>query len=110
MVAGRGIERTAETVCEEIAGDEHEIGVRQRVHHLLQGRAQQHPIGVPTVAAEARIGRGLEDGPPLIRLGRSQSIDLTWISHRVEMQIRHHQELPGNSWRCLGRLSVCRSG
>jgi hypothetical protein len=30
--------------------------------------------------------------------------------HRVEMQIRHHQELPGNSWRCQGRLSVCRSG
>ena len=95
----RGIEFLAEAVRQEIAGYQHEGRLRQCLRHLLQGRAEQHPIGVPPVSAEAAVTGAIEHCAPLFRLGGGQSVDQPRISHRVEMQIGHYEDLSGNGLR-----------
>jgi hypothetical protein len=105
MVAGRGIEFTAESMRKKIAWNEHEGGLRQCVLLSPKSRAQQHPVGIPTIVAEASVVGALENRPPLLKLGRSQPVNESRICHRVEMQIRHYEDLPGH-WR-QRRCGLC---
>ena len=109
MIRCRGIEFPAEVVCEKITGHQHEGRVRQCLCHALQGRAEQHPIAVPPVSAEAAVTGAIEHCAPSFWLRSGQLVDQPWIRHRVEMQVGHHEDLPGNGLRRSGLLAACRS-
>jgi hypothetical protein len=95
-------------VCEEISGDQHEGRLRQCLRHVLQGRAEQHPIAVAPVSAEAAVTGAIENSAPLVGLGRGQLVYQPRIRHRVEMQIRDHEDLSGDGLRRGRLLAVCR--
>jgi len=109
MIGGRGIERAAKTMGEKIAGQQQKKRVRQGFFHLVQNRAQQQPAAVGPVSAEAPRRRALENGPPIRRRRCSQSIDQARVGHRIEMQIRDHQESPGRGGLCCNWRFPCRN-
>ena len=101
MVSRRGVEFRAEPVCEEISGYQHEARLRQCLRHLPHSRAEQHPIAVPPVSTEAAVTGAIEHRAPLFGLRGGQLVDQPRIRHRVEMQIRHHEDLSSNRRRRL---------
>src|SRR5580704_1510279 len=75
MVLRRGIEFPAEAMCEEISGYQYEGRLRQCLRHLSHSRAEQHPIAVPPVSAEAAVTGAIEHRAPLFGLRGGQLVD-----------------------------------